>query len=299
MIVASAVVTTYNRRLIVREAVESALRQTLSDCEVIVVDDGSTDDTAAELSRLFKGDSRLRIIRQANGGPPVARNTGIDAACGEYVALLDSDDIWYPNYLSSQVSVLQAHPEADMVLSNGLCHTPGGGVNRLFDLPEWPFPHTVDDMCHMSYMLPSLSVFRTHVLRELHFNPAFRVADDTELMWRFLDGGHRSIGNPETLAEYRAVCQPGGIDAAQLTSFMDPVILAQYDLWKGYSDRYPRAIDRDPDFHRYFVEFLLRCGRIQDARWHAERLMSLRPDDPDATKLWKRVNVAIGESGDG
>ncbi|WP_329007461.1 glycosyltransferase [Micromonospora rifamycinica] len=292
---ASVVITTYNRRSVVPQAVESVLGQSLRDIEVTVVDDGSTDGTADELTRRFGQDSRLRVIRRVNGGPPVARNTGLDASSGPYVALLDSDDIWHPEYLASQVDVLERHPEADMVLDNGMCHAPGGESVPLFDQPGWVFPHTIDAMCELSYILPSFSVFRSRVLRELRFDETFRVGDDTELMWRFLAAGHRSVGNPRTLAEYRAVCQPGGEAAAQLTGEQDPILLAAYDVWKRYGDRYPRAIDRGPDFHREFAEVLIRNDRAHEARWHAERFAQAAPDDPDAERLL-RLSGAVGQT---
>lgn len=290
---ASVVITTYNRRSVVPEAVESVLSQSVRDIEVIVVDDGSTDGTAGELARRFGRDTRLRVVRRANGGPPAARNTGVAAAVGPYLALLDSDDIWHHEYLASQLEVLQAHPQADMVLNNGMCHTPIGESSRLFDLPQWVFPHTVEDMCQLSYILPSFSVFRTQVLRELRFDEAFTVGDDTELMWRFLASGRRSVGNPRTLAEYRAVCPPGGQSAAQLTAVQDPILLAAYAVWQRYSDRYPQALDRGPDFHREFAELLIRHDRLQEARWHAERLAQAVPDDPDAARLL-RLSDAVG-----
>lgn len=100
----SAIIPTYNRARAVCEAVESVLRQTYPRVEVIVVDDGSTDDTQQELKKY--GD-RIRVVTQPNAGPSAARNHGIAMARGEFVAFLDSDDLWLPTNLERQVGLLQ------------------------------------------------------------------------------------------------------------------------------------------------------------------------------------------------
>ncbi len=100
----SAIIATYNRADTVCKAIESILGQTYDNIEVVVVDDGSTDDTESAL-RPFG--SRLHIIRQPNAGPAVARNRGIAAARGEIISFLDSDDIWLPQKIERQVRLLQ------------------------------------------------------------------------------------------------------------------------------------------------------------------------------------------------
>lgn len=99
----SVVIPTYNRASIVSMAIDSVLAQTYRDLEVIVVDDGSTDETPALLAAY--GD-RIRVLRQENAGPAIARNRGIAAARGELVAFLDSDDTWLPRKLERQVALL-------------------------------------------------------------------------------------------------------------------------------------------------------------------------------------------------
>src|SRR4051794_19536973 len=89
----------YNTGDFVGMAIGSVLRQTCGDFELIVVDDGSTDDTAERVRRC--ADARVRLIQQTNRGPAAARNTAIRAACGAYVSMLDSDDLWLPSYLES------------------------------------------------------------------------------------------------------------------------------------------------------------------------------------------------------
>ena len=105
----SVIIPTFNRGWIIKEAIESVLAQDFTDFELIVVDDGSSDDTA-EILDAFGGD--IKIIRQSNRGVSAARNRGIEASAGRWIAFLDSDDLWLPQKLSRQVSFFDAHPDA-------------------------------------------------------------------------------------------------------------------------------------------------------------------------------------------
>lgn len=110
----SVIIPTYNRAAIVTEAIDSVLAQTFRDFELIVVDDGSTDDTR---DRLIGYSERICLICQENHGVSHARNVGIRAAQGRYIALLDSDDLWLPKKLETQIAVMEAHADIP------LCHT--------------------------------------------------------------------------------------------------------------------------------------------------------------------------------
>jgi glycosyltransferase involved in cell wall biosynthesis len=105
----SVVIPAYNAAWCVARAIDSVLAQTCGDYELVVVDDGSTDETASVVARY--GD-RVRFVRQANGGLSSARNAGIKAARGEYVAFLDADDWWMPQKLERQLALLRERPDA-------------------------------------------------------------------------------------------------------------------------------------------------------------------------------------------
>ena len=109
----SVVIPSYNSARYVVTAVESVLAQTFRDYEILVVDDGSTDDTKEVLSKY--GDS-IRYLYKPNGGVSSARNYGIEKATGKYVALLDADDVWMPEKLAKQIAVLEADENI------GLCY---------------------------------------------------------------------------------------------------------------------------------------------------------------------------------
>jgi glycosyltransferase involved in cell wall biosynthesis len=125
----SVIVPAYNCGRFVAEAVESALYQDYPAKEVIVVNDGSTDDT---LIRLTRFGSAIRVISQKNAGPPAARNTGLREAQGSYIALLDADDVWLPGKLSAQVNYLENHAEVGTVYTAWQLWKPdtNGGFHR-------------------------------------------------------------------------------------------------------------------------------------------------------------------------
>ena len=111
----SVVIPTYNSARFIVETLESVFAQTYRDYEVIVVDDGSTDNTKEVLKPYM---SRIRYIYKENGGPASARNVGIKNARGEYIAFLDSDDLWLPEKLEKQIRYFEEHPEIGMVFAD-------------------------------------------------------------------------------------------------------------------------------------------------------------------------------------
>ena len=135
----SVVIPTYERASKVQAAIESVLAQTFSDLEVIVVDDGSTDGTGKILREKF-GD-QIRYVAQANQGASVARNLGIKEARGQWIAFLDSDDVWEKNKLECQLKTLQQYsPQC------GACYTDVRFFNHpeqrtMFELAEENYKH--------------------------------------------------------------------------------------------------------------------------------------------------------------
>lgn len=119
----SVVIPTYNRATRVPAALDSALRQGVPDLEIVVVDDGSQDDTHAVVAAY--GD-RVRYVHQANAGVGAARNTGIRHATGTFVAFLDSDDRWHDYKLSMQLALFREHPSVGLVFSDFAIEKPDG-----------------------------------------------------------------------------------------------------------------------------------------------------------------------------
>lgn len=107
----SAVIPTFNSRDYITDAIKSVLGQTYKNCEIIVIDDGSTDETVEVLKPLF---SKIKYCSQGNGGQSTARNTGIRHATGEYIAFLDADDLWLQKKLEKQVAYMEKNKRVGM-----------------------------------------------------------------------------------------------------------------------------------------------------------------------------------------
>ena len=181
----SAVIPTYNYGRFVADAVESVLAQTYRRLEVIVVDDGSKDDTRERLAPYL---DRIRYVYQENQGLSAARNTGIRTATGEWVALLDSDDLWHPRKLELQVKYLRAHPEIGLL-----------GSDHMFDLHgDWPWvPNEPEDSARavtLDYLVmsvrfsPSSALIRKALFQRVGlFDTDLRSAEDRDMWIRLAD----------------------------------------------------------------------------------------------------------------
>ena len=132
----SIVIPTYNRAASVELTLAGCFAQKFVDFEIIVVDDGSTDETTAVLAGI--DDPRLRVVRQDNAGPAAARNRGMQSARGAYIAFLDSDDIWYPEFLESASQALAE--QQDMLLYGQIIVD--RGVGRYWVKPDRPLQAT-------------------------------------------------------------------------------------------------------------------------------------------------------------
>lgn len=168
----SVIVPLYNKGPYIRRCMDSILRQTFADFELLVVNDGSTDDGPETVRGI--ADSRVRLISQANAGPGAARNRGGDEARGGLLAWLDGDDEWVPEYLAESVRALDQYPEAGSV-TWGMLEFPGpvstaSRWHRL-GMPEGLYRVTPDTpaglmVAFLAHMLPSSTVMRKTVFAE-------------------------------------------------------------------------------------------------------------------------------------
>lgn len=112
----SVVIPLYNKKSQIANTLQTVLNQTYQDFEIVIVNDGSTDSSVAEVQKFT--DPRIRLINQSNAGVSAARNRGIEEARGEYVALLDADDEWHPDYLETQMMLAEKYPQCDVFATN-------------------------------------------------------------------------------------------------------------------------------------------------------------------------------------
>jgi len=192
----SVVIPTYNRATKIRSAIESVLSQTFSDLEVIVVDDGSSDDTGQILGEIFG--ERIRYYPQTNQGASVARNKGIEEARGEWIAFLDSDDLWEKDKLEWQLKAIERFGS-----HCGGCYTDVHFFNHsetrtIFELAETSYRHEGEmgvngDVLRLlvrpggagMVVCPSSVLARADVAKSTGFNPKLRYSEDSDFLFRF------------------------------------------------------------------------------------------------------------------
>jgi len=177
----SVVIPTYDRQDLVQEAVESVLTQSLPAYEVIVVDDGSTDDTASALAKYGK---RIDLIRTANRGVSAARNLGSSLARGEWVAFLDSDDLWRPNKLRAQAQFLASTPGA-LICQTGEWWIRNGVRVNPCSYHRKPNGDVFSESLERCVVSPSAVILQTELLRHMGgFDEGLAACEDYDLWLR-------------------------------------------------------------------------------------------------------------------
>ena len=202
----SIIIPAYNQAQFLERAIDSALGQQGVEVEVIVVNDGSTDDTPAVMSR-HAADPRFKGIHQANVGLAGARNRGISEATGEYVCFLDADDFYAPDKCAKQAAMLDADPELGFVYCDftavdveGTPHKEQPSVSHIQrNLSGNIFPA----LSQSGYFPPHTVMIRRRVLDAVgHFDPELGGNADYDL-WLRASAGHRAVYLDEKLASYR------------------------------------------------------------------------------------------------
>jgi len=168
----SVIIPTYNRSDVVVDSISSVLAQTDRDLEVIVVDDGSTDDTAAVVKSI--DDERLKYFHKTNGGPAAARNHGLAKANGQYVAFLDHDDLWPENFLEVMLKALEAHPEMGLAYSPITIRCEDGREIRSYKLRQSRSGWVTKDLFKSGFVWTSASVIRRSVLEGFGYDEELR-----------------------------------------------------------------------------------------------------------------------------
>lgn len=197
----SAIVPVFSRERFIGAAVQSLLGQTMADFELLIVDDGSTDRTV-EIASGF-GDPRIRVIRHwLNQGIVAARNTGLEAARGHYIAWLDSDDIARPSRLEEQVRFLDDHPDTDFI---GTCAgklNPDGRRRPGVRVPPLRHEEIEAQLLFGTAFQQSSVMGRSEVLKRFPFRSEFPVSEDIDVYLRIVRK-HRVANLPMVLVDRR------------------------------------------------------------------------------------------------
>ena len=191
------IIPTYNRAHLVHEAIDSVLDQTFTDFELLVVDDGSTDNTA-DVVQGYR-DPRLRYLAQSNQGAAAALNAGLRAAQGEYLAFLDSDDLFHVDKLERQVRFLDGEPEAGLVFTGHRTMDAPGRIDPLVD-PRGGRRVALEQLVKGPVLtFSSILVRMSYVKKAGFFNEDLRTGVDREWLLRLAITGCRMLGIPEAL----------------------------------------------------------------------------------------------------
>lgn len=239
----SVVIPTFDRASVLPRALDSVVRQTRSPAEVIVVDDGSTDDTAELVERRFPS---VRLLRQVNRGVSAARNRGIEASESEWIALLDSDDEWWPRKLERQMSALKERPELRVCHTDEIWIRHGRRVNQRRIHAKhggWIFEHCLP-RCAMS---PSSIVIHRSVFDEVGmFDEELPACEDYDLWLRIC-------------SRYPVLC-------------VDEPLVVKHG---GHEDQLSRQVWGLDRFRIRALEKVIDSGHLSEADWQASVAMLL------------------------
>jgi glycosyltransferase involved in cell wall biosynthesis len=265
----SVIIPTYNHAQFVAQAVESALGQTFADREVIVVDDGSTDQTGMLLAR-YEG--QIRYLWQPNQGVSAARNAGIAAATGRYFLFLDADD-WVPaDKLAIQVPILDAQPETGLTYS-AFQYMDETGRQLLREIrPGKSGLVLADLLCRTLFFPPGAAVIRRECLERVGaFDESCPSAADTDLWVRIAHAGYSFAYVDRPLLQYRLAhgSMSGHLESQMRDEFTrmekffaDPGLAPEIRGLEG------RAFG---SLHMEFAAKCCRIGNIKEARQHLQQ----------------------------
>jgi glycosyltransferase involved in cell wall biosynthesis len=210
----SVIIPVYNGARFLGRAIESVVSQTYPNWELIVVDDGSTDETLRVLSAFG---SRLQVIRQENLGQSVARNTGMQSARGEYIAFLDSDDMWDSEFLETMVSVASQHPQASVYYCSArLMDAEGRDLPQLTSACLAPTNLIYKTLLRANFLIVgAVLIRRSAILAVGLFDPSLRAVEDWDL-WLRLARNHVFVGIPKCLVRKRLHSSSLSTDVCQM-----------------------------------------------------------------------------------
>jgi GT2 family glycosyltransferase len=204
--VVSIVTPAYNAARYIEHTLQAAIGQTFADFELLIVDDGSTDETAAIAGRYAANDARIRVIRQNNRGIAAARNMAMANARGRYFALLDSDDIWFPTYLEEQLAILERRRDVAILSANALNFGgPCDGEPLLAgSIHQEIRPISLLRLVEVEDSMSILSIFRRNVPERIGvFDESLRRSEDYDFWLRAACAGFKIAVNPKPLGLYR------------------------------------------------------------------------------------------------
>lgn len=215
----SVITPTYNRGNIVAETIKSILTQSYKDFELLVIDDGSADNTRQIISAL--PDSRIKYIYKQNGGVSSARNLGLKEATGEFIAFLDSDDFWPQDFLATMLDALRKNPDCGLAYCLTSVKSANGEIKNYDSSQRCHSGDITEQLFMNSVIWPSATIFRKSISENIFFDTQLKNAEDSDFFLRmsakakylFVEG-IRAIrtASPDSLSNF------AGINCARILS---------------------------------------------------------------------------------
>jgi teichuronic acid biosynthesis glycosyltransferase TuaG len=265
----SVIMPAYNAGRYIAESVESVLAQTFGDWELVVVDDGSADDTGEVVGRFAAADARVRYVRRPNGGQAAARNTGLGEARGRLVAFLDADDLWLPEKLAAQIIVME-RTGVDLVYTDGYFFSEDGAVSEEERFHILPGEARGVEMFRTLFTSNRIGTLSVLVKREaldavglFDESRAYQNSEDYDLWLRLAKWGAGFYGMTEKLMRYRRHAAATTYTASRLLAPMLAVILKHAPdpaLDRALVRRRVRGLYRD------LISSLVSEGQFDEAR---------------------------------
>lgn len=280
----SVIIPCYNAALYIAATIESVLAQTLPAAEILVVDDGSQDNSLAVLAGFGE---RVRILTRENGGPAAARNLAIANATGDFIAFLDSDDLWEPEKLARQMAEFSAHPETGLVFSEAIMFREENGERAALQRIGYTGDPTFRQLLFGDYIPNSTVIVRREAIEStgpLNESRELVGAEDYEY-WMRIALRHQLRGIPASLAWYRI--RPGNLMGAGedienglrlAKAALEAVESREPSIWPSIWEAH--GVDRA----QLFARLHLRAGhawrqRGEWRRWFGHNLVALRQCD--------------------
>jgi glycosyltransferase involved in cell wall biosynthesis len=226
----SVIVPAWNAGKTIMETLDSVQAQTFTDYEVIVVNDGSTDETAGIVRQFCAADPRFTLIDQRNQGVSAARNLALVQARGEYIAFLDADDVWLPEKLAKQLELFRQKPQANLVFTNYF-YWDGQKDLELFFQNHRPLPWGPADrrLILSNLYIPSIVMIRRALLSKgSHFTESISGCADWDLWLQLLENSLYATGTREPLVRYRIWA--GNMSKQKLEMFAERVTVLETRL---------------------------------------------------------------------
>jgi GT2 family glycosyltransferase/glycosyltransferase involved in cell wall biosynthesis len=284
----SVIVANYNGARFVETALASVLAQTLREIEVLFVDDGSTDDSVARVTRIAERDPRVRMLRTpANGGPAVARNVALDVAAGQWLAVMDSDDLMHPDRLTRLVAAAE-RDDADIVADDLLVFDEDDRVPPFWALGTQRRAFWIDTVTYVrgnflfdhgpaiGYLKPLFRASMIHRTR-LRYDPMLRIAEDYDFVLRLLSSGARFRVCPEPTYFYRK--HTASISHRLSRRTLLPMMAAHDSFRAGAGSTDPqlsKALDERRDTISRALDFDAVVTAVKQRRWRTAVGIAIR-----------------------